>query len=83
MPSNHEIAADLLKMYEQMKELVQQADRLVAGTYAYDRAHGYWIAQIRCALDNEHGYMSRGSCTMKDTIEELEVQDEREAEDGE
>jgi hypothetical protein len=81
MTSNHEIASDLLELYEQIKDMVQQAERLVENTPAYERARGYWIAQMRCALDDDHGYMGRGMCTMRSTIEELEVQDEREAED--
>lgn len=40
---------------------------------AYDRAKAYWLAHIRCALDNDHDYVGGSMVTLQDTIDELEA----------
>lgn len=75
---DHERATELLEIYEEMKQLVRRAGRLVRGTAEEDRATSYWLAQLKIALDDEHGYLARGSVTMRSTIEALEGSDEEE-----
>lgn len=66
----------LVDIYEQIKDLVYEAENLVRGTSEEDRARSYWVAQIKMALDNDHGYLGSGSHTLKDTIETLEAEGE-------
>ena len=69
-----ELASDLAEIHEQMTELLHQAERLMrhAPDLCYQRAHGYWLAQITMALSDDHDYLGRGTVTMQDTIRELE-----------
>ena len=73
-------ADELGEIYEEMKELIDQADKICRGAFSHDvryqRAKGYWIAQIRMALDNDHSYMGAGGSTMEDTIKELDPEEE-------
>jgi hypothetical protein len=76
-----ERAERLNEIYEQFRDLLDEARDLVRGTREEDRANAYWLAHIRCALDEDHDYLSRGMCTMQDSIEALDAQaaDEEEA----
>lgn len=64
------------EIYEEMMELVHEAEALVRGTSEERAASGYWLAQLKMALDNNHGYLGSGSHTLQDTIEALEAEDE-------
>jgi len=61
-------ADDLAEVKEQIAELLETARQLVRGTSEENRAHAYWYAQIRCALDDDHGYLGGGSVTLQDSI---------------
>lgn len=89
--SVHDEAAEQFQyIMEQMKDLLQQAHDICKAEFGYDsryeRAKGYWIAQIKMAIDDDHEYMGRGSHTMAQTLDEIknEVGDEPEEgpEDG-
>lgn len=76
--SPHEIAQELLSLKDQMEDLLSQAERIVRqsedqGVIA--RAESYWIPHIKSAFGG-HGYSSM--CSMQDTIEELEHDDQDE-----
>ena len=60
---------------EQIKELLEEAFDLVPD-HARDRAESYWYAHISMALDEDHGYIGGSMCSMQDTIEEWEDEDE-------
>lgn len=62
----------LEEILDEMKDLVAEAGRMVRGTPAASRAEAYWIAQVRCALDEDHSYLGGSMCTMADTVEELD-----------
>ena len=72
-------AQELQDIKDEIKELLDQARRLVRGTREEDRAKGYWFAHIRCALDDEHGYLGRSMITMQDTIDALRGDEEEDA----
>lgn len=69
------IATEKLERLTEIKEeilaLLREAETLVRGTKEENRARAYWTAQIRIALDDDHGYMARGSCTLQSTIDSL------------
>lgn len=61
---------------QEIKGLVQEAQRIVRATPEYDRAKGYWIASILISLDSDHGYLGGSMCTMQDTINALNGEDD-------
>lgn len=73
-----EKVARLHEIHEEMMNLLDEARRLVAGTPEEERAKGYWLAHIRCALDNDHHFLGGSMLTMKDTIDSLENPDDDE-----
>lgn len=62
----------LVEIKDQMKELIEESRQLLLGTDHEDRARSYWMAHIRCALDNDHMYLGGSMITMQDTIDALE-----------
>lgn len=64
----------LVEIQDEMLDLLTEAKRLVRheGGISWERAKGYWVAQIETALSNEHDYLGGSMCTMQDTINELE-----------
>tara|TARA_S200000501_G_scaffold321758_1_gene317352 strand:- start:297 stop:524 length:228 start_codon:yes stop_codon:yes gene_type:complete len=60
---------------EQIKELLEEAIDLVPD-HARARAESYWYPHISMALDEDHGYIGGSMCSMQDTIEEWEDEDE-------
>lgn len=81
--NNEERADRLEEIKESIKELLDEAGRLVRGTVVEDRAKAYWLAHLRISLDRDHGYLDR-SPTMQSDIDVLrrgaEENEEAEAE---
>ena len=64
----------------EIKELLEEAFDLVP-EHARDRAESYWFAHISMALDEDHGYVGSSMCSMQDTAEEFDYEDEDEEEE--
>ncbi len=69
--SVYEKADRLIGIQQEIKELADEALGLVRGTDEFEAAKAYWYAQITMALNNNHGYLGSGSCTMNDSAEAL------------
>lgn len=74
----------ILAISEEIIDLLEEAMGLVrhVGTPTeIARARSYWLGHIRMSLNDDHGFMGRGTCTMEDTARELmaEEPDEEEA----
>ena len=76
MENLYEIGSELNDIYEQMKELIGQAENLIRGTGEESSCHHYWGAQIRMALDDDHSYLGGCSPTMADSINSLMDEDD-------
>ena len=64
----------ILAISEEIIDLVEEAMSLVrhVGTPTeIARARSYWLGHIRMSLNDDHGFMGRGTCTMEDTAREL------------
>lgn len=73
------LAADhLVEIKEKMINLIDEARQVVEGTPAEARANAYWLAHLRCALDDDHGYLGGSMCTLQDSINELREDEEDE-----
>ncbi len=73
-----EILEDLDIILNEMNDHIGEVDALVreAATLRdepiiYDRAKGYWMAQIKMAVSDDHDYIGGASITFADTISEL------------
>lgn len=68
-----ETVVELEEILDDMKDLLRRARELVADAdeSVYQRAKSYWLAHITMALDDDHGYLGKSTCTMRDTIDEL------------
>ncbi len=73
MNDRDETVTELEEMHEQIKDLVQNARRLLrhADHLTRRRAESGWVAQIQMALDHDHEWLGRASVTMQETIEEM------------
>jgi hypothetical protein len=72
--ANREDAANVLQqLKEHMKDLNQLAIEIVREMRPGEarRAEAYWYAHIRCALDDEHGYLGGDMGTMQSTIDSM------------
>ena len=74
----------ILDISEEIIDLLEEAMSLVRHVGTPDeiaRARSYWLGHIRVSLNEDHGFMGRGGCTMEDTARELmaEEPDEEEA----
>ena len=70
----HDAAERILAISEEIVDLLEEAMGLVrhVGTPTeIARARSYWLGHIRMSLNDDHGYMARGNCTMEDTAREL------------
>ncbi|MDO3514884.1 hypothetical protein Q3P06_23620 [Ralstonia pseudosolanacearum] len=77
--ARNNVVEELTEIKEQMLELIQSARGLLkAGGLrsALDRAEDYWLAQLTMAISDDHGYLGRSGCTLQDTIEEIESDEE-------
>jgi predicted oxidoreductase len=59
---------ELMRIKEEMEELIGQAREILGGTQYYDQADAYWLGHIESALGNGTYSM----CSMRDTIQEIE-----------
>lgn len=71
----------LAEIKDEVIELLNEANRIVSGTSEEQRAHSYWYAHARMAMDDEHSYLGSGGCTLQDSIEGLSVETSREGDD--
>ena len=67
-----DLSEQLVDIKEAIKFLTDKALSLIPEGITKERAEAYWYAHIVMALDDNHSYMGRSMCQMKDTIEELE-----------
>ena len=70
----NDAAERILAISEEIVDLLEEAMGLVrhVGTPTeLARARSYWLANIRISLNEDHGFMGRGGCTMEDTAREL------------
>jgi len=73
----------ILAISEEIIDLLDEAMSLVRGVGTpteIARARSYWLGHIRMSLNEDHGYMGSGTCTMEDTARELMVEEEEEEE---
>lgn len=73
----------ILDISEEIIDLLDEAMSLVRMVGTPDeiaRARGYWLGHIRMSLNEDHGYMARGNCTMEDTARELMAEEPDEEE---
>lgn len=61
----------LTEIKDQMKELLGEAEQLLRDTNEEDSARAYWMAHIRCSLDDDHMYLGGSMVTMQTTIDAL------------
>lgn len=64
----------ILEISEEIIDLLEEAMSLVRGVGTpteIARARSYWLGHIRMSLNDDHGFMGRGTCTMEDTAREL------------
>jgi len=69
----------ILAISEEIIDLLDEAMSLVRGVGTpteIARARSYWLGHIRMSLNEDHGYMGSGTCTMEDTARELMVEEE-------
>jgi len=66
---------------EEIKDLMENAQNLLRGTYAEDGANSYWVPHILMALDKEHDWLGGSMLTLQDSIDELLEADDEEDED--
>ena len=60
----------------QIKELLEEAFELVP-EHARAQAESYWYSQITVALDDDHGYLGGSMCSMQDTLEEFDEEEDK------
>ena len=73
----------ILEIGEEIIDLLEEAMSLVrrVGTpEEISRARSYWLGNIRISLNEDHGYMAYGGCTMEDTARELMAEEPGEEE---
>ena len=83
--SRFEAGERILDIKEEIIDLLQEAMDLMreqGSDIERERARSYWYAHIRMSLDEDHGYLARGNCTMEDSAREL-MADEEDDEEGE
>ena len=67
-----EINQTMLDLFQEAKQLVRQN----ASSLEYERAKAYWMAGIEMGLSNDHGYLGKSPCSMIDTINSIEVDED-------
>ena len=67
-----EIICEIGELVEEAIGLMPNDDVYRNGGYPMlvDRAKSYWYAHIKLALDDDHEFIGRSMCNMKDTLEE-------------
>jgi len=81
--SRTEAADRIREIADEIRELLAEAMSIAGGDdMVYTRARSYWYPHILIALGGDHGYLGGSMCSMEDTANELE-EDEEEPEDDE
>lgn len=65
----------------EIKELLEEAIDLVPD-HARARANAYWHAHISTSLDNDHDYMGGSMCSMQDSLEEFDEEEDHDHDAG-
>jgi len=60
----------------EIKELLNEAIDLVPEGFARCRAQSYWYPHITTALDDDHEYIGGSMCTMEDTLNEFDEEED-------
>ena len=60
----------------EIKELLEEAIDLVPD-YARARAESYWYSHISTSLNEDHDYLGSSMCSMQDTAEEFDEEEEK------
>lgn len=60
----------------EIKVLLDEALELVPEGISKSRAKSYWYAHMVVNIDEDHEYMSSSMCSMQDTLEEFDEQEE-------
>lgn len=79
-----QIANMLREIKDDIKNQIGEARnllRFVESATTKERAKSYWLSQIETALDNDHDWLGGSMCTMEDTINELDYEEEELDED--
>ena len=62
----------------EIKELLDEALDLVPEGFARSRAESYWYGNMIVNETDDHGYMGGSMCSMQDTLEEFDEEEEDE-----
>jgi hypothetical protein len=63
------------EIIREIKELLEEAINLTPG-HARARAESYWYSHISTSLNEDHDYLGSSMCSMKDTAEEFDEEEE-------
>ena len=62
----------------EIKELLDEALELVPEGFARSRAQSYWYGNMIVNVTDDHDYMGGSMCSMQDTLEEFDEEEEDE-----
>ena len=62
----------------EIRELLDEALDLVPEGIARSRAESYWYGNMIVNVTDDHGYMGGSMCSMQDTLEEFDEEEEDE-----
>lgn len=69
-----EIICEIEELVEEAISLLPDVGVYRGGNYPHnmlvDKAKSYWYAHIKTALDDDHEFVGRSICNMKDTLED-------------
>jgi hypothetical protein len=71
-----EAAGELLDIKQELEALLVRAGEAIRDFPDADYDERTWIANIRIALDRDHGYLAGAERTLQDAIDELEEYEE-------
>jgi hypothetical protein len=81
-----ESAERLLEIKEEIESLMDEAKRIIRNSgdkFAWEQARGYWYAHILTSLDKNSEFLGSSMCTMQDTIDRLDYENDEEEENEE
>ena len=61
----------------EIKELLEEAFNLVPEGSARARAKSYWYGNMIVNVDEDHGFMGGSMCSMQDSLEEFDEEEDR------
>ena len=64
----NEILLEMIDMTEEATRLI----RVHGSNFDYERAKAYCLAQIKCALNKDHGYLGGSMCTLEEVIQSMD-----------